>query len=90
MIKKILPGDTFEYQWISSGTLPSSASYEVFNNLEVVVNTGTLISSGNGHYYEKYTVPSSEGYYVFKSTITISAKQYIRSRRFEVIELEVD
>jgi hypothetical protein len=90
MIKELLPGDTLKYKWVSSGTAPSSASYMVLDWNESVVDSGTLTSSGSGHYYENYTVPTSEGYYVFKSTVTINTKEYKRSTRFRVIELETD
>jgi len=89
-IKEILPGDTFKYQWISSGTTPSSATYEVLDWNETLVGSGALTSSGDGHYFIDYTSQTSEGFYVFKSTVTISAKPYIRALRFRVIELETD
>jgi len=90
MIKELLPGDTLRYRWISSGTAPSSFSYLVLDWTETIVDTGTLVSSGAGHFYANYTVPDSEGYYVFKSTVTINSNPYKRSTRFRVIELETD
>ncbi len=90
MLKEILPGDTIKYKWISSESVVSSATYEVFDWNETLVGSGALVDSGSGHWYLDYTVPTSEGFYVFKSTITINSKPYIRARRFRVIELETD
>ena len=90
MISEFLPGDTFKYTWINSGTTVSSLSYVVMNGSESIVNTGTLTNSGDGHYFEDYTVPNTEGYYTFKSEAFVNSKPYLRTKRFRVIELEVD
>ena len=90
MIKDMLPGSTLEISWVASGTAPGSVTHTVTNGNETVVDTGTLIDSGDGLWYLGYSVPSSEGYYVVKTTATIGEKPYKNSIRFRVIELETD
>jgi len=90
MIGEFEPGDTLKIRWVSSGTTPADVTYSVINGVEAVVNTGTLINSGSGLWYNNYTVPDTLGYYVVRTTATISGNEYKRAKRFRVIPLEVD
>ena len=90
MIPEFLPGDTFKFRWVSSGTTVSDVYFNVYTGSETLVNSVQMTNSGGGHWYTNYTVPTSEGYYVAKTTATINAKPYIKARRFRVINIEVD
>lgn len=89
-MKKVLRGSTFEISWVASGTQPSAVTFNVLDSSESVVNTGTLVDSGNGQWYYAYTVPSSDGFYVAKTTAIFDGNPYRNAVPFRVIELEVD
>jgi hypothetical protein len=88
-LKKILTEDTFKQFWISSGTTPSVISAAIRNGSDVVVSSGTGVSSGNGHYY-RTTKVSTPGFYVSEWKATISGNPYRRRYRFKAILGEVD
>jgi hypothetical protein len=90
MIPEFLPGDTFKFKWISSGTSVTDVFFNVFTGSETLVSSETMTNSGGGFWYINYTVPTSEGYYVAKTEATISGKPYKKARRFRVVNIEVD
>lgn len=89
-IKKVLIGDTIRFTWVSSGANPSSIVANVFDKNETLVGSGTLTSSGNGHYYYNYTLPNTMGYYVGEVNATINSLNYKRKTKFKAVSGEVD
>ncbi len=89
-IQKKLVGDTIEISWVSSGVSPSDIYCAVYNGSETLVDSATMISSGNGHYYHLHTIPNSEGFYVAETLATVSTKPYGRRIKFKAIKGEVD
>lgn len=90
MIPKFLPGTTIELQHVSSGNSLDSSSYNLFNNVESSMVSGSLSNSGNGHYYVSVTTPNTPGFYVAESIIVINGAPYKKRKRFEVGLIEVD
>jgi hypothetical protein len=87
---KYLIGDTMQVTWIDSGTTPSSLHFAVYNGSETLVDSASMTSSGNGHYYGFHTVPNSTGNYAVKTFATISGKPYGRIEIYKAVNGEVD
>lgn len=90
MMDKFLIGTTIELSWVSSASTPTDIYAAVYDGTETMVSSMTLSSSGNGHYYVDYTVPTSTGYYVVEYTATISSKPYKKRKRFQTVRTETD
>lgn len=87
--KKIAAGSTIKLTWVNSGVTPDSIRYSLKNGAETICSSGTMTSSGNGHYYKFITV-TTPGYYVADSTATISSLPFRRYKYIRAIEPEVD
>jgi len=87
---KALVGDTFQVTWVNSGVTPTSLVAAVYNGSETMIDSGTMTSSGNGHYYYDHTVSSSAGFYVAETVATINSAPYKRRIRFKAVNGEVD
>jgi len=91
MTDEFLIGDTAKLTWVNSGVTPDAAPpWSLYDGGETVVDTGTLISSGNGHYYGYCTLPDTPGFYVAESIATISGFPFKRRVRLRAILDEVD
>lgn len=93
LIRKFPRGDTMQITWVDSGvTTADSADYSIYSGSETIVNTGTLASSGNGHYYANFTIPSSYdyGFYVSETLVTVGGFPYKRRMNFKVMPLDGD
>lgn len=89
-INKHLIGDTVRLTWVSSDITPSTILANVYNNAETLVGSGSMVSSGNGHYYYDYTIPNTTGYYVAETLATINSLPYKRRTKFKAVTGEVD
>ena len=89
-IKKHLIGDTIQITMINSGVTPSAALAKVYDSAETLVGSGTMTTSGNGHYFYNFTIPNSTGYYVAETLATINGLPYKNRRKFKVVTGEVD
>ena len=83
-------GSTLKIVVVDSGKTADSAVFTILSGTETVVDTGTLTSSGNGHYYALYTTPSTPGYYVARTTFTVGGKPYVNAKPFQLRTIEVD
>lgn len=88
--KELIGGDTFKAKWISSGDTFNPITANIYNGNEVLVNSGAMVSSGNGHYYFNYTTVSTPGYYVCVMQGYINSLSYIRREWFRLVTMEVD
>lgn len=89
-IKKFLIGDTVEISWINSGITPSAINAAVYTGSETIVDSASMTSSGNGHYFYLHTVPSTPGLYVAQTLATIGGKPFKRREKYEAVTYEVD
>ena len=89
-IVKSLKGNTVDITWVSSGVTPTDIFALVYNGSETLVHSATMSSSGNGHYYNAFTIPNSRGFYSCKTTATINSNPYIRNEVIEATDSEVD
>jgi len=89
-IKKHLIGDTIQITMVNSGVTPSSILCSVYDGSENLVDSGSMVSSGNGHYYYDHTVPNSTGYYVAQTLATINSKPYKNRVKYKAVTGEVD
>lgn len=87
---KFLFGDTKKLTWISSGTTPTLIYSTIFDGNESSVNSSTMTSSGNGHYYANMTLPNTPGFYVRETYAWVNSFPYRNRERFKVIKSEVD
>lgn len=87
---KFLIGDTIQVTWVDSGTTPSAIHFAVYNGSETLVDSATMTSSGNGHYYGFHTVPNSTGNYVVQTKATIDGDPYKRVVNYKAVSGEVD
>lgn len=90
MLKKHLIGDTIQITHINSGITPSAIVCAVYDGDETLVDSGTMTSSGNGHYYYNHTVINTPGFYVAETLSTISGNPYKNRIKFKAIKGEVD
>ena len=63
-MKRFLTGDTVFFTWTNSGVAPSQISSALLDKDDVLVNSMTAVSSGNGHYFAPHTLPNTPGFYV--------------------------
>ena len=89
MIDNFEVGDTMKVTWVSSGVTPSALIGDIVSGSETVVDSFTMSSSGNGHYYGFYTI-TTEGYGVARTVATIGGLPFKRSIKFRGIAVEVD
>lgn len=89
-IKSHLIGDTIQITMVNSGVTPSSAIASVFDENETLIDSASMVSSGNGHYYHDHTVSNSLGYYVAETLSTINSKPYKNRVKFKAVTGEVD
>ena len=89
-ITKKLVGDTLTVTWVSSGVAPTTIAAAIYNGSDSMVNSISMTSSGNGHYYSTYTIPNTPGYYVAQTLATISGKPYKDRMKFKIVTGEVD
>lgn len=88
-MKEFDVGDTFQVTWINSNVTPTDIHYTVHDGSESLVDSGTMISSGNGHYYGFHT-PNSFGFFTVRTVATIAGLPFKRSEKFKAILVEVD
>lgn len=85
-IKRHLIGDTIRITWVSSDIVPSAIIAAIYAEDESIVDSGTMTSSGNGHYYYDHTVVSSgPAFYVSQVIATINSKPYKNRQRFQAL-----
>ena len=89
-IPKRLIGDTLKVTWVHSGTTPTSIHAAIYDGSETLVNSMSMTSSGNGHYYSLYTLVDSLGYFVAETLATISGKPYKNRMKFKAVSGEAD
>lgn len=92
-IQKFVVGDSVKFTWVNSGTTATDLHHEVFDGAETLVDSATMTSSGNGHYYSFFTITdadSAQGYYNVKLKGTIAGNQFVRRHVFKAITGEVD
>ena len=87
--KEILIGDTLQVTWVSSATVPSEATAVIYNGSDTAVSSITMTSSGNGHYYADYTVPSSAQYMVAETTVYVNSLPYKKRTPFRITKGDV-
>lgn len=89
---EFLIGDTMTVTWINSDVTPADIHCAVFDgeNPETIVDSATMTSSGNGHYYALHTTPNTPGLYVVQTLATIAAKPFKRRIPYRAILGEVD
>ncbi len=83
-------GGTIKFTWVSSGAVASPIISKISDGAETVVNTATVQSSGNGHYFALHPAPNTPGFYVNGWLATISANTYANGQIFKVKRTEVD
>lgn len=89
-VKDQLCGNTIKVRWINSGSVPSAIVAAVYTGSETLVDSATMVSSGNGHYYHLHTVPNTPGCYVVETLATISGKPYKNRERYRAVLLDVN
>ena len=89
-LKKHLIGDTIQVTMVNSGVTPSAINCAVYNGDETLVDSGSMTSSGNGHYFFDHTIVNTEGFYVAETLATINSKPYKNRIRFKAIKGETD
>lgn len=87
-IKKYLIGDTVKVTWVHSGAVPSQINAAIFEGEYTVVESSTMTSSGNGHYYHNYTIPDTLGYYFAEVISWVNSNPYKRRVRFSTVREE--
>ena len=89
-MKRFIVGDTVKITWINSGVAPDTIKYAVYDGAETLINSGSMVSSGNGHYFAFSTLPSSAGFYTTETTAEIGGFPFIRRKKIRAIIEDVD
>ena len=92
-IQKFVVGDSVKFTWVNSGTVAADLHHEVYDGDETLVESASMTSSGDGHYYSFFTIPDSDGaqgFYNVKLKGTIAGNQFVRRHVFKAITGEVD
>lgn len=84
-IKKKLIGDTIRITWVHSGITPTSIHTSIINGSGTSINSMTMISSGNGHYYSLFTIPDTPQFYVAETISWVNSYPYKRREMFKAI-----
>lgn len=90
--EKVLVGDTIKFTAISSGDTFTAYRFNLISGSETLVNSATMVDSGNGHLYYNYTVPDSlsAGFYTAELKLWINSLSYVKKHRIKVVYGEVD
>lgn len=89
----ILAGSAVTVSWVSSGQTSVTSSAPLFtlrDSSEVVVDSGFMTSSGNGHFYRSVQLPSTDGYYVGETSALIGGVSYKNIRGMKLFSSLVD
>lgn len=89
-MKRYLIGGTFRYTWINCGVTPDDIWCATYDGNELLINSETMASSGNGFYYLDYTRPDTPGNYVNYYHSTINGLPYKNAVRFKLVTYQVD
>lgn len=89
-IKEFVCGNTIKVKWVNSGVTPTTLVAGVYTGSETLVDSASMVSSGNGFYYHLHTVPNTPGYYVTETKATISGKPYINRERYLAVLMDVN
>mgnify|MGYP001613287556 CR=1 FL=1 len=89
-IQDFLCGDTVKIRWINSGITPTTIIATAYTGAETLVDSGAMVSSGNGHYYFLHTIPNTPGYYVAQTLATISSKPYKNRSQYRAVLKDVN
>lgn len=89
-IVETLIGDTVKFTYVDSGTTFSPITFKLYDGSESVVNSGTLASSGNGHYYRNEVMPNTPGLYVGEMVGWVNSYPYPRRVGVRLMTEEVD
>ena len=87
---KSLIGNTIKVTWINSGAIPSAISTAIYNGSDTLVNSISMTSSGNGHYYSVYTLVNTPGFFVAETRAVVSGNPYINRLSFKAVTGEAD
>lgn len=86
-----IAGDTLIATWVNSGASPSTIVAALFTGSETIVSSGTMTSSGNGHYFKNVTIPDSgDAFYVLQTYAEIDSFPYKRRIKIHAQGFEVD
>jgi len=88
--EKFLIGDTVKLTWINSGVTPTDIRATLYTGSETVINSTTMTSSGDGHYYARFTLPDTPGFYVGETYATVDGYPYKRRVTINAVIEDVD
>ena len=89
-MKRFIVGDTVKITWVNSGVTPDSLTFAVYDGTETLVGSGSMTSSGNGHYFAFSTLPTSAGFYTTETTAVVGTFPFIRRKKIRAIVEDVD
>lgn len=89
-LSRFLVGDTIRVTWINSNVIPSVLFASVYDGNEILVDSGTMTSSGNGYYFYDHTIVNTPGFYVVETRATIASMLYKRRVKFQASLIQVD
>jgi hypothetical protein len=85
-----LCGDTIKVRWINSGVTPTTLIAAAYTGSETIIDSASMVSSGDGHYYHLHTIPDTPGYYVAQTLATISGKPYKNRTAYRAVLKDVN
>jgi len=89
-VKDVQAGSTRTVAWVNSGVSPIGLSVSILDGTDTLVSSSSMVSSGNGHYFQPITFPSSRGFWVVEWNATINSKPYRNRMSVRTVLGEVD
>lgn len=89
-VQDFLTGNTIKTTWVNTGVTPTTIVTAIYTGSETVIDSGSMVSSGNGAYYYLHTVPTAPGYYVVETIATISGKPYKNRIKYRAVIMDVN
>jgi len=89
-IKEYLVGNTIQATWVNSGVTPTAIHVAIYDGDETLVDSATMSSSGNGHYYYDHTIPNTPGFYAMYYEATINGNPFRNQDKYKALLEQVD
>ena len=87
---KRLTGGTIKVTWVNSSVVPGIINLSVFTGSETLISSAAMVSSGGGHFYATYTLPTSPGYYSVRTEAFIDGNPWPNRRKVKAVAGDVD
>lgn len=91
VIRDLIAGGSAKFTWTNSGAVPGALWSTLYDRNEVLVNSYSAQSSGNGHFYAVHALPNSGNQWmVNKWFAVLNGSTYTNVQLLHVRDVQVD